>query len=64
MTTTPFISSGSGTYAVITLSKASKSVTYTRNFNKLDSYLSYVGGLVGTIIGVIFIMGFYTEKAY
>ena len=26
--------------------------------------MSYVGGLVGTIIGLIFIMGPYTEKAY
>lgn len=38
--------------------------TYQRNFNKLDAYFSYVGGLVGTIIGLIFIMSFYTEKAY
>ena len=39
-------------------------MTYKRTFNKLDAYFSYVGGLVGTIIGLIFIMGPYTEKAY
>jgi len=39
-------------------------VTYYRNFNKLDTYLSYIGGLVGTLIGMIFIMGSYTEKSY
>ena len=38
--------------------------TYERSFNKIDAYFSYVGGLVGTIIGLIFIMEFYTEKAY
>ena len=30
----------------------------------MDSYLSYVGGLVGTIITLVFFMGKYTEKAY
>ena len=39
-------------------------MTYKRTFNKLDAYFSYVGGLVGTIIGLIFIMGPYTEKTY
>ena len=37
---------------------------YKRGFNKIDTYFSYVGGLVGTIIGLIFIMGPYTEKTY
>ena len=44
--------------------KSSKTTTYERSFNKADAYLSYVGGLVGTIISLIFIMEFYTEKAY
>ena len=39
-------------------------MTFTREFNKVDNYFSYVGGLIGTIIGFIFIMGKYTEKAY
>ena len=33
-------------------------------FNKLDNYLSYVGGLIGTIIVIFITMSFYTEKAY
>ena len=41
-----------------------ETTTYERSFNKVDNYFSYVGGLVGTIIGLIFIMEFYTEKAY
>ena len=44
--------------------KSPATVTYTRSFNKIDAYFSYVGGLVGTILGLIFIMEFYTEKAY
>lgn len=46
------------------LIKSSTIKTYKRSFNKVDSYLSYVGGLVGTVISLIFIMNFYTEKAY
>ena len=50
--------------AEIYLLKSSIATTYERSFNKADTYLSYVGGLVGTIISLIFIMEFYTEKAY
>jgi hypothetical protein len=48
----------------ILFKKSTKTVTYSRTFNKVDAYLSYVGGLVGTIIGLLFIMGPYTEKTY
>jgi hypothetical protein len=51
-------------HASITFKKSGQSTKYTRTFNKIDAYLSYVGGLVGTIIGIIFIMGPYTEKAF
>ena len=44
--------------------KSSEKTTYTRSFNKVDEYLSYVGGLIGTIIGFMFIMEKYNEKAY
>ena len=44
--------------------KGSVQTTFERGFNKIDAYFSYVGGLVGTILGLIFIMEFYTEKAY
>jgi hypothetical protein len=50
--------------AKIIFRKAAKTTLYTRSFNKIDSYFSYVGGLVGTIIGLIFIMGPYTDKAF
>jgi len=44
--------------------KSPSASTFNRSFNKVDAYFSYVGGLVGTIIGIFFIMGPYTEKAY
>ena len=51
-------------FATIEVKKSTKSVTYYRSFNKLDTYLSYVGGLVGTLIGLVFFMGPYTEKCF
>ena len=47
-------------YSSIIFKKSSNVVKYTRSFNKVDSYLSYVGGLVGTIITLVFFMGKYT----
>ena len=51
-------------YAKIAFNKATYTTTYSRSFNKVDTYFSYVGGLIGTIIGFIFILNFYTQKAY
>ena len=51
-------------YSDIVFKKSSQVTKYTREFNKVDSYLSYVGGLVGTIVTLVFFMGKYTEKAY
>ena len=50
--------------ARIIFTKSPSKTTYERSFNKVDEYFSYVGGLIGTIIGFIFIMEFYTEMAY
>lgn len=50
--------------AEVIFKKAATKQTIKRSFNKVDAYFSYVGGLVGTIIGLIFIMGPFTEKAY
>ena len=50
--------------AEIIFKKSTVSVKYTRRFNKVDYFFSYIGGLVGTLIGLILFMGPYTEKAY
>ena len=52
------------TYVQVVLAKSAEKLTIKRNFNKLDNYLSYVGGLIGTIIVIFITMSFYTEKAY
>lgn len=44
--------------------KSSKSTSYARSFNKLDSFFSYVGGLVGTILGLMFVVVSFTSMAY
>lgn len=54
----------SSRYAQINFVKSSTSTTYTRSFNKIDSFLSYVGGLVGTTLIIFFVLGAYSEKAY
>ena len=56
--------SGGVPFSDIVFKKSSQTTKYTREFNKVDSYLSYVGGLVGTIVTLVFFMGKYTEKAY
>ena len=60
----PFLKTNAKPYAVINFSKAPTTVTHTRSFNKFDTYFSYVGGLIGTIIGLIFLIQFYTQKAF
>ena len=57
------INAGS-TFAEIIFLKSDQTSIIKREFNKVDSYFSYVGGLVGTIIGLFFIMSYYTERAY
>ena len=61
---TPFLKTDVLPNIEIYFQKSPRTVTYIRSFNKYDDYFSYVGGLVGTIIGMIFIMGNYTEKTY
>ncbi len=50
--------------AEVRFMKSTSSTTHSRSFNKIDTYFSYVGGLIGTIIGLIFIMSKYNETAY
>jgi hypothetical protein len=44
--------------------KSAKSTTYLRSFYKLDEFFSYVGGLVGTILGFMFIVANFTNMSY
>jgi hypothetical protein len=51
-------------YAEVTFTKSSTTTSYTRSFNKVDDYFSYVGGLLGTTLVFFFILSSYSEKAY
>lgn len=47
-------------YATLIIAKSSISKAYARSFNKVDQFFSYVGGLVGTILGLMLFMGNFT----
>lgn len=51
-------------YAAFLVLKSSVQKTYTRSFNKVDQFFSYVGGLVGTILGLMLFMGNFTSMAF
>lgn len=51
-------------YADITISKSPEGISYNRSFQKIDSYLSYVGGLIGIVLILFFVFNLYTETAY
>ena len=62
--TSNFIPVADQPLVVIDFQKSSKKITFERSYNTLDMYMSYVGGLIGTIIGLMFILTKYNEKAY
>lgn len=51
-------------YALIIFTKTAEATIFYRSFTKLDTYFSYVGGLIGTIVGAFFLMRNYSECAY
>jgi hypothetical protein len=63
-TNTPYLMKPTKAFASVAFHKAATTTIYNRSFSKVDSYFSYVGGLIGTIIGLIFILNIYTQTAY
>ena len=51
-------------YVEAIIQKSPVTRTYSRNFNKIDNFLSYVGGMIGTILGFAFVLSFFSERAY
>jgi hypothetical protein len=51
-------------YASVVFDRSSLQTTYSRSFNKVDSYFSYVGGLVGTVLLLFFIMSSYSDMSF
>ena len=53
-----------GIYARFMYLKSSSSTTYKRTFNKIDEFFSYVGGLIGTILGFMVFMDKFSLMAF
>jgi hypothetical protein len=53
-----------GDYVSVQFSKSSRTTTYSRSFNKLDNYFSYIGGLLGSALGIFFLLNYYSEQSY
>ena len=52
---------GGGWYSRFRFRKATTKHFYTRAFVKFDTVISYIGGLFGAIIGLLFLMNHYTR---
>lgn len=52
------------TYAKIYLRKSSERLDVSRSFQKLDQTLSYIGGLLGTVILLLVIISLYSQFCY
>lgn len=55
---------GNGWYSRFRFRKASIKHYYTRAFIKFDTVISYIGGLFGAIIGLLFLMNHYTRTNF
>jgi hypothetical protein len=51
-------------YCFFSFFKSGKTISYTRSYQKLIDVVSYIGGLFGAIIMVLFFVHFYGEYAY
>jgi hypothetical protein len=52
------------TYFNMAFTKSAIVAKYNRTFSKIDNFLSYIGGLVGTLMGLLFIVGSYNQLCY
>jgi hypothetical protein len=51
-------------YAQLFFYKSSTSVTYNRSYYKVDEFFSYVGGLVGVIMGGMMLLSAYNQDSF
>lgn len=51
-------------YASFYLLKSTSKTTYYRSFNKIDQLFSYIGGLIGTILGFMLFMNNFTLMSF
>ena len=55
---------GNGWFSRFSFRKATNKHVFVRSFHKFDTVISYIGGLFGAIIGVLFLMNHYTRTNF
>jgi hypothetical protein len=61
--TQPYKFTSSSSYAGIYLAKSANSLLYTREVQKISAVFSYIGGLVGAVTALLFIVKSYTDSS-
>jgi len=60
----PFQTNINGTYAAFSIAKSSNSIVYTREVQKLSAVFSFMGGMIGAVSAVLFVIKIYTSLSY
>jgi hypothetical protein len=59
----PYKITPGASYAGIFLAKSANSLVYTREVQKISAVFSYIGGLVGAITALLFLVKSYTDSS-
>lgn len=60
----PFQTNINGSYITFTLAKSSNSIVYNREVQKISSVFSFMGGMIGAVSAVLFVIKVYTSVAF
>jgi predicted membrane protein len=53
-----------GTYVTFNLAKSPNSIIYTREVQKVSTVFSFIGGMIGAISAVLFVIKIYNNLAF
>jgi len=53
-----------GTIATFNIAKSANSLIYTRTVQKISSVFSFVGGMIGAISSLLYIINIYTRLSF
>lgn len=59
----PYTAAQGGSVARIFFSKSENSLTFNRQVQKISAVLSYIGGLIGAITALLFLIKLYTDTS-
>lgn len=51
-------------YGSFIFRKSTDRIVYARSFTKFDTVISYIGGLFGALVGILFLMNHYTRTNF